>query len=159
MFFYKKIKSKRNMRKNCIFFVSIYLSIILSISVYFTTYNVSQIIFLSGGTTIYKRILLSVISFSLQAFIALTLLAHAKDIVFSILITYFIGGFLLSDRFLNNTFSNSEKVASIVLIIVNSLSFLYTSIRYKLTVFGVFKDEDVDSVINKMIARKQSSIS
>ena len=147
------------MRKNCIFLVSIYLSIILSISVYFTTYNVSQIIYLSGGTTTYKRILLSVISFSLQVFISLTLLAHAKDIVFSILITYFIGSFLLSDRFLNNTHSNEEKVASIVLVIVNSLSFIYTAIRYKFTVFGVYKDEDVDSVINKMIARKKSSIS
>lgn len=159
--FYKKIKDKRNIRNNSLYFVSIYLSVILAISVYFSTYNLSEIIYynISDQNKENAKIVVSVISFTLQMFISLTLLAHAKDLVFSLSITYFIVAYFLSDRFLVENFSNQEYVASIVLVILDALTFAYSAYKYKLEAFGLIKDNDVEDVINKMISHKISSVS
>ncbi len=92
-------------------------------------------------------------------FISLTLLAHAKDIVFSFLTTYFILAYFVSDRFLVEKYSNQEYVSNIVLLIVDVLTFAYSAYKYKLEAFGLIKDSDVEDVINKMISHKVSSVS
>lgn len=92
-------------------------------------------------------------------FIAITLLAHAKDLVFSLCILYFIIAYFLSDRFLIQKFSNQEKVATIVLLVINALTFAYSTYKYRLEAFGLIKDHDVEEVINKMISHKISSVS
>ncbi len=143
------------------FFVSVYLSVILSISVYFTTYNFSEIIYyhISEVHKESAKIIVSVVSFTLQMFISLTLLAHAKDLVFSLCITYFISAYFLSDRFLVEKYSNQEYVSTIVLLILDALTFAYSAYKYRLEAFGLIKDNDVEDVINKMISHKISSVS
>lgn len=159
--FYKKIKDKRNIRYNSLFFVSIYLSIILAISVYFTTYNFSQIIYyhISAERKEGAKIILSVTSFTLQMFISLTLLAHAKDLVFSLCITFFIFAYFLSERFLDDNPSSQEFVSTIFLLVLDFSTFIYSVYKYKLEAFGLIKDNDVEDVINKMISHKISSVS
>ena len=159
--FYKKIKDKRNIRYNSLFIVSIYLSIILAITVYITTYNLSEIIYyyVSDERKENTKIIVSIISFSLQMFVSLTLLAHAKDLVFSLCITYFIAAYFLSDRFLEGNNSQQEKVAAIVLVVLDALTFVYSAYKYKLEAFGLIKDNDVEDVINKMINHKTSCVS
>jgi len=92
-------------------------------------------------------------------FISLTLLAHAKDLIFSLCITYFISAYFLSERFLVETPSNQEFVSTIALLILDALTFLYSAYKYKLEAFGLIKDNDVEDVINKMISHKISSVS
>jgi len=140
--------------------VSIYLSLILAISVYFSTYNLSQIMYrYFSDDEKNTQMFVSIISFTLQMIISLTLLAHAKDLIFSLCITYFIIAYFVSERFLSDEKTKEEYVGAIVLLILNALTFTYSLFKYKLEAFGLIKDNDVDSVINNMICQKISSVS
>ncbi len=140
--------------------MSIYLSLILAISVYFSTYNLSQIMYrYFSDDEKNTQMFVSIISFTLQMIISLTLLAHAKDLIFSLCITYFIIAYFVSERFLSDEKTKEEYVGAIVLLILNALTFTYSLFKYKLEAFGLIKDNDVDSVINNMICQKISSVS
>lgn len=162
--FYKKIKEKRNIKTSTLFFVSIYMSLLLAFAIFFLTYNLSEIIYYRYYTMVPQkdekfldnlRIILSIISFSLQMFISITFLAYTRDLVFSFTIIYLLVGYFISTIFLSGKAAEEEKISCIVLISVNVISFIYSLCSHKMEAFGVIEDDDVEEVINKMIDQKK----
>lgn len=139
------------------------MSVLLAISIFFLFYNISQLIYYRYDTFspikdhIFMeslRITLSIVSFSLQMFISITFLAYTTDLIFSFIMIYLHVGYFVSDIFLSGRAAPKEMIASIAIISVNVLTFLYSVCNHKMEAFGVVKDKDVDEVIDKMIMQK-----
>ena len=139
------------------------MSILMSISIFFLTYNISQIIYYRYDTNIPSknpnfmenlRIVLSIISFSLQMFISITFLAYTRDLIFSFIMIYLLVAYFVSQIFLNGKAAREENISCIVLITLNILSFLYSIYTNKMEAFGIDKNDDVDEVVDNMIKQK-----
>jgi hypothetical protein len=139
------------------------MSILMSIAIFFFTYNISQIIYYRFDSIIPSkeinfmenlRIVLSIISFSLHMFISITFLAYTRDLIFSFIMIYLLVGYFVSQIFLNGKAAREENIACISLITLNMLSFFYSIYNHKMEAFGVVKNDDVDEVIDNMIKKK-----
>ena len=145
-------------------YVSLYLSILLSMSVFFLSYNLSQLIYhsfeMSNKEFLIKlRIILSIISFCSHMLISITFLAYTKDLIFSFIMIYFLIGYFVSDIFLLGKESDKEKISSITLMVINILSFLYTLFNIKKEDFGIFEQENVDELLRIRSKHKSSTFS
>ncbi len=159
--FYKKIKEKENFEYFTLIYVSIYLSILLSISVFFLSYNISQIIYhlfeiVDIKYLVKLRIILSIISFCSHMLISLTFLAYTKDLIFSFIMIYFLIGYFISNIFLYNKVENQERIFFYVLISLNTFSFLYTLFHIKKRDFGIVQNEDLNELILVKCMHKNS---
>lgn len=137
------------------------MSVILAFCCYMVTFNLSQIIYQYIAEEYKPNAIIStsIISFILHLIIALTLLAHAKDLIFSLFVTYFVIAYFVSDRFLLGKNSDQEKTCAITLMILNSLSLLFMLYKHRLEAFGLVRDQDVEDAIDRMIIHKISSVS
>jgi hypothetical protein len=159
--FYKRIKEKGNFEYFTLIYVSIYLSILLSITVFFLSYNASQLIYylfeiMDKNDLVKIRVIVSIISFCSHMLISLTFLAYTKDLIFSFIMIYFLIGYFLSDIFLLQKAENHEKISFYVLISLNTLSFLYTLFNIKKKDFGITQNDDVNELILVKCMHKRS---
>jgi hypothetical protein len=157
-FFYKWIKLKKNLSIGAFTTLSAYTSIIFSFMIYFTFFNLSEILIyiLKGNDNIdidLIKEICSITSHSILMFINFVLIAYFKDIIFSLTFSYFLLGYLCSKA----EISKKEFVSVIVILVFNVVAILVTWFKYGKKSFGFEDDRTVDEILAARSEQKKSS--
>lgn len=160
IFFYKDIKLKKNLTVGSLICISVYTSLILAFTTYTCFYNLSEILSQSLSKSqndidinLIKEIL-CISCYSIFSVLCIILLTHYKDVVFSLMLIYFLLGYLASE----NTLNQREFITVIILFSLLFMATLITLIKYGKGTFG-YEDsrEDLEHILQARCRHKKSS--
>jgi len=162
LFYYRAIKSKNNLEYSSNICCNLYNSLIFSFLTLFLFYNFSELVIdclylLDHKPTeenIWTLQLYAVVSFCIQCFIGIILLAYYKDIVYCFTTIFFGVGFLLDKGF------NLHRTDTITVSILLAFSFIacfMTIVKYGKSTLGFEDDDSMNQVLIESQNHKKSS--
>jgi len=157
LFYYKNLKSKQNLDFSTLVCSNIYNSTAFSFLTFISFYNFSELMINSFQITNESQFNLqnfSILSYSLYCFIGIVLLTYYQDVIYMIVMIYFLLGIFLNKNF---NFHSKENIAIVVIIAFSSIAFLITLIRYGKSSFGYQNEEDLNEVLIAREKHKKSS--
>jgi hypothetical protein len=159
-FYYKSIRAKTNLSKKTFITIYCYTSVMLSFMTYLTFFNIGEILLngLDVKDPYYHviKVTCSISSQSIILLIAIILISHLRDVIYSFTFCYFLIGSLVCVEYLET----KEIISTSVVLFFSLTSIVLTIYKYGKSTFGfntldLLNEEDV--LIHRSYSHKKSS--